>query len=776
MPPIKAGLPDVRVELAPASDSTTALADIAWRDVTPFLRLQDSLACRRGRSDERSQVSAGDLSLVLNNDGGQFTPGSTGLDGVNPIGLGCPVRVVLRPGYSTPGVSAPGNFFPAATSSGASGWFGRYGASLSYVTELVATLPTATAGVLPGANGVVSGLTIGRVYTFSASVYTVGSCPKVRAGIDYVGSGSSNTTANTWQRISFTFTASANQHFVHVAAPLASTAGDVFKAKNFQVDEGASVVTFADGNPLVPIWSGVVDDLSPMMQNGTRPVVAVRGVDRWAGLADFTLKSWETSHHQRTTATCVPAAYLWTLMDTEQVPAVADVASGRAIQLTVNSFASPLPIAADFGSGALPVDDGTVLALTPNAGNGYYLSGTVLPDAAPVSVDGASVLVNTTVAAASGLLQINGVNGNSATIEITATGKAKLTNFDPVNGAHSVTGTTTVSDGSWHQVGYQGCTLYVDGASEGVSFGTTAPVGAWFAVAVGGNLFGALYSGQLSHVALFPQGAPAGCQTSAYEAITGAVGETSRQRFTRLASLFSGCPIGSAGTGGLTTSMGKQQLAGKTPTSVFAELEAAEQGVVFVDTTGGVCLAGRDARYLSTPMLTPGPADVSADTSFTYNRAFVVNDVTATRPGGTEIRATNDESLRKYGVHTESLTVPVPADDFVTQIAQFRANIAAEPVTRVNELALDVWVKQNTIALTATARLEVGARITSAALPFPLQNFDVFTEGVADVFDTRRGWIRTVVTSPVRAIQVWQLDDGTGTYPAALGTQTVLAL
>lgn len=69
----------IKVEVAFAGTPADIFngAAITWTDVTDYVRLSDTVTFSRGRSAEDSQVTAGRLSLLFNNDNGVFTYGNS---------------------------------------------------------------------------------------------------------------------------------------------------------------------------------------------------------------------------------------------------------------------------------------------------------------------------------------------------------------------------------------------------------------------------------------------------------------------------------------------------------------------------------------------------------------------------------------------------------------------------------------------------------------------------------------------------------------------------
>src|SRR4051812_6404867 len=95
-------MPDLQVEVAFTSGYKTAMADRVYTDISPYVRRRDQLRITHGRADEEGQVPPDELSLVLENLDGRFTPGNTGGAYSPNVKLWRPIRVRYR--YASDGV------------------------------------------------------------------------------------------------------------------------------------------------------------------------------------------------------------------------------------------------------------------------------------------------------------------------------------------------------------------------------------------------------------------------------------------------------------------------------------------------------------------------------------------------------------------------------------------------------------------------------------------------------------------------------------------------
>lgn len=518
------------------------------------------------------------------------------------------------------------------------------------------------------------------------------------------------------------------------------------------------------------MWTGLVDAFDAGWEGGKRAACQVSASDRLARMQRRTMGRWETECHLATGAT-----HLWPLVEDNSATTIAEVASGttdHSLSVTLNGGSGSI----DFGAGELPVDDGTVVALTPTSlSAGYNMTGSA-QGAGTFDGHSMSVLILTTVSANAGLFRFSDGYGGYLELQTTSAGKAKAVFYNPYSGVISVTSTAGVCDGAFHQIGlsatWSTLTLYVDGASAG----TAAILGliAGDTVTIGGTI-GALYSGQVSHCAFWADMVPTtAMQTGAYAAVTGGVGETTTARFTRICAM-AGITGTTYGTG--LSTMGKQPVSGKSTLDALNDCGDAELAPVRLAADGAPALAARSIRYNAAVALTLTPADVGGDVSFVVNDEALINDTTAIRPdpGASELRVINAASVARYGTHDESLTLNVADDTQLASITQWRANSRAEPAPRTATLQIAAWIKQATVNLVNLTALDVGSRVQVTGLPAtaPATVLDLFVEGFSDTFNTT-GWVRTLNTSSVGASgSVWQLDSATYSQ---LDSTTILAV
>lgn len=545
----------------------------------------------------------------------------------------------------------------------------------------------------------------------------------------------------------------------------------------------------------VVMWTGLIDEYAPGWAK-SRPSVTLQCSDRLSQLNRVELSQWETY----TVLAQSPLA----LFPLTESTGSATVGSISTTPHTLTATESGTGGAYDLGSGALPVDDGTVCAFTPSGvTNGWLFTSSTNGTGAGISYSATnkgviSLLMNTTVTPASNTpMMAAGVNENNGYIlmgaggglglGVTSTGRAYV--FTDTANTTRVTGTTNICDGDWHHVAVHGrqtggnleLNLYVNGVLDATATVTSGVLldrfdgyyigGMRSSVYLASPLF---YSGQMSMCAVWSGASivEADLITAGHASLAGSIDETSTARFLRLCS-YAGITGGTVGTGAST--VGRQKIGNQTILDALDDVGTAEQSPVYVTGAGVPTLAARTNRYGAAVALTLDAADVGADVKFTYNGDNLINDAKGTRLGGSEQRVTNDTSIAEHGASTFSETFILNSDAQMVNILQWLTHAFAEPVTRTAQLRIDGWAKQATVDLDDLLALEVGSRVQVTGMPAqsPSSTLDLFVEGFSDVFGPN-GWTRTLNTSGASAYSTaWVLDSASFSQ---LDSTTILTL
>lgn len=795
-------LPDLRVEFDPYGSPLTEFP--AWQDASVYARLSDGITYSYGRQDETTSIQAGSMSVNLNNDGGIFTPGSNEV--VAQWGTELKIRVPIRlrarfGGSAIPYGTGPygagsyspsvaGNLLDAESASFEGGTIGGWiGGGSNPPTLSVSTLHPqdgskgllvtwATGGFIPLAGVTVTGLVIGRYYTFSAYVYVPTGSPDVYLSATAGGNtaGVATSTKNALTRIYVTFLADANQTDVQVWPSTSPTAGQTCYLDAAQVDEGTTTVAFTTAAPpLYDIWTGTVDSWGDAWTGGRRPVARVRASDRWARLNRKSLRPAADSE----VLVDGPMGY-YPLGESTDAATAGDISGNPgASALTKNQIGSGGTLV--FGSVTGPTPDGGTCAsfTRASAGNGLQLVGTILPTVAINSLT-LEAWVNTSSAVDMGL-----VSYGNFSISVTSTGKLYASMYTGFGSALTVTSASNVSTGAWRHAaatmdasgGTMTINLYMDGANVGTASGSYFYTGN-ASLNVGGlsATFGGPYGGSIANVAIFPTALSSTRILAHYNAgASGFTGDTSDARFDRICSYASiPASLYSSPEAGLT-SMGVQPLAGKSVAGALQEVADAERGLAFVNASGVTVFHSRGHRYNTVPSFTLLASDVNPDLEFTTDDQYLINDATVSRYGGGTKRVVNTDSVAQYDTYDVALSLYTDDDTFTASLAQYLVNTYGAPSPRSASVEVDLYSKNNTAPVSSMLSSTIGSRFTISALPdassSPDTSIDLFIEGLSGTVSDK-AWTWRANTSPADTSAVWQLDSATYSQ---LDVSTVLA-
>ncbi len=474
------------------------------------------------------------------------------------------------------------------------------------------------------------------------------------------------------------------------------------------------------------------------------------------------------------------------LDDSEGSVTAGDRTSSNRPSLTVEQIGTGGAI--DFGAGSVGPEGATCAAFTRvDASNGKYLAldaGVSTPFGATVAV---VVLPSSASAQMTALAGVYEMFGSAITLGTSSTGKARASVSIPLEGISlTVVGTSTLAtDDVSHlalTMSISGTTvtvtLYVNGAPEASGTFARGLVPNVQDLRVGGTAAGDVWDGQIANVAVYDTALSAARIASHALAVTGWAGELTGGRFQRLARL-AGVPSGlisvTSSAGG--TTMGAQPVGGKTLTTALNEVATTDQGATDIDRSGLLRFAGRDLRRGAASVVTlDARTDILNDfEGLPYNDEGLLNDVTVSRIGGATQRAVNQASVDEYGTISDSIEVWLNDDDAALRLAEWLANINAEPQLRapVIKVSMAALAARSPSKVAAVMALERGQRITVSDLPdgLPATTLDLFVEGLSDAWG-KNDWVRTITTSSLwRNGAVWILGDP---FYGVLGSTTIL--
>ncbi|MFF3643373.1 carbohydrate binding domain-containing protein [Streptomyces sp. NPDC002564] len=228
-----------RVVVEAAFGSTMSTASPAWTDITERVDVAGSgIVIDRGASDEQQDIQTGTCTMLLDNSDGRFTSGlSTGAYYPN-IRKNTPIRVrtisadrnlVTNPDFEQGTADWTTSASPTLIQDGTRAKVGTKAARLTWGAASAQYMYTQ-----------LYGLDIGTVYTASAYVWVASGAPTMECRVDGLSAGAASTLTDTWQRITYTFTATATQHRLRIAQIGTATGGTQCWVDAVQVWEGAT--------------------------------------------------------------------------------------------------------------------------------------------------------------------------------------------------------------------------------------------------------------------------------------------------------------------------------------------------------------------------------------------------------------------------------------------------------------------------------------------------------------------------------------------------------
>jgi hypothetical protein len=451
--------------------------------------------------------------------------------------------------------------------------------------------------------------------------------------------------------------------------------------------------------------------------------------------------------------------------------AVTTVGAGSAANIT-------------FGDATGPGTDGLTAALftrvSATAGANLVMTSPAVisqgvPPAGSVLLE-AWFLTSTTaemgIAAATQAPDAAGTTGYAVALGISATGKLTgiQTNFGSVD--FSLASAATVSDGLTHHAalrvtdttGNTVATLFLDGAVVA----STTLSGAFWRFALqrligGGGIVNSCYAGTLAHVAVYAttgtEISDARIQQHYLSGSTGFSGERSDQRIARLAQ-YAGMPSSDVDVEtGLSTSIVNQDTTGQTPLSLMQDVTSTENGVLFDAGDGKLTFHARSHRYNVASSLTLYAGGLLTSLEPRLDDQGLINDITASRPGGVSVRSVDTASVDEYGMYRQEIQLLTTDDNEVFDAASWKVYTASTPQVKV-PIAGVLLNLANTAQATAILSLEIGDRITLANLPSqaPASSMDFFIEGWTETI-TADSYLFAFNLSPASLSGVWQLDS-----------------
>ncbi len=246
-------------------------------------------------------------------------------------------------------------------------------------------------------------------------------------------------------------------------------------------------------------------------------------------------------------------------------------------------------------------------------------------------------------------------------------------------------------------------------------------------------------------------------------------GTRTDERITFLADLADWMTDGLDLNTGDSTVLGVQVF-GKGLLDALKEVEAAEQGRLFMSVDGKIRFIDRNAEGSGTFITSqatfsdnPGVGEIKySDIILTYDDRYIFNEITVTQPNGTFYTESDTTSEGKYFKRTLNI------DNFIADDGYYTANTAIykiqqykDPKMRIDQMSVNA--RRAVAYQSPCVTLDIGDRITVERTPQDVGAQIVKTlivEGVKHSI-TRDSWVVTFNTSPTLENAPFVLDSAT---------------
>ncbi|MER7738896.1 LamG-like jellyroll fold domain-containing protein [Streptomyces sp. NPDC096538] len=328
----------------------------------------------------------------------------------------------------------------------------------------------------------------------------------------------------------------------------------------------------------------------------------------------------------------------------------------------------------------------------------------------------------------------------------------------------TVSGPTTLADGTWHHVVYdqrEGA-VWIDGTlvdnSLAVARGFYERV-----LHIGGYRNSRLWSGSIAHAAIYATTSASAGPTAAthYQAgMTGYAGEDADVRIARLAK-YAG--LSSVTIWGNTHDpIASQGPGGSSVVARMREVESTESGRLYAERDWyGLAYQSRDVRYNPDPLsevFTIAYADLETSrVQLADDDQKLCNSVDAARPGGATQRVTAPSSILAFGEYEQPLTILKTSDNSVLDAAYWRVSRYADPVPELREVPIEAYTMPSYLDI-LDADISSYFSVTGMPAQAPAASVRVTVEGYTETIKERSHVIQ-FHTSATSNDSVWVLDD-----------------
>ena len=730
-----------------------------WTDITQYVDLVAGVSIGRGAQDELSETQPGTCSLTLDNSDGRFSPGRASGAYYPNVKKNVPLRVwavttaknlVTNPSFEAGltdwSKSASPTIVQDAThvQSGSQAMRVTWGAptNQSVFTELY-------------------GLDIGATYTASAYVWIAATAPVMELHIEGMAAGASSTTTGAFERLTYTFVATATHHRLVCQTVGTPTAGTQMWIDAVQAEEGSTATTFdSDGAQLHARFCGMVNEW-PVKWEGLNSKVVITCTDifKWLGIQpELQAMLIEEVLLDR------PTVY-YPLSEPEESTSAGDLAGTASVgSLSILQAGSGGTLT--FAAGTGPSDGLGCPQFTPASSTaGKYLSADLGPNITDANVAWrvrAEAWFSTSTTDRV-LMALSSSDASAKLIISLESGTGKLQVQNQAEGSalvSTVWATPNLADGAVHHL------VYNENAGEVAIDGTTYSTSNYAAdnmrlLYVGGFQNARLWNGTIAHVALYLRSVTTAELTPHYTTgTTEHVGEAANTRMSRIVS-YLGLSVSAQGS--TFDGMASQKSLGKAPLEHLREIERTESGKLLASRSlAALIFQSRDVRY--NPVAAASIAYADLDTSgveMADDDQRMVNTVVASRPGGATQRVFNQSARDTYGTYQRDLELFKDSDLKVTDAANWIVSRYADPPPELRSIP----VEASTLGLTTyrallNADVSTVLDITSMPDQAPASTQTVTIEGYTETI-TQEQHRFAFYASRALTDTVWVLDSAT---------------
>lgn len=633
-------------------------------------------------------------------------------------------------------------------------------------------------GPSPSVGAVVPALTIGVTYTASAYVWVPAGGRPVQLAVSGIAAGTASSQTGTWERITYTFTATATSHTLQVLPSGYPSAGQQVWVDAVQLQEGSSATAWnaLDAAQIHGRFWGLVNQW-PVTFTGLNSTVTITASDVLSVLsrADEQMRPMLVQE----VLLWGPNAYY--PMDEDSTATSAGDASGLTGPQSLAIGQSGSGGTITFGEGTAPLGMSGAPLFTPaSASAGKYLRA-ALGDSANGASFTEPLLVEAwfaTSTAGRNILTLHSAGNGYILILYLASATGYLTVESKTPDASTVVttaGATNLADGKLHHVLYDAefQALYVDGAGVG-SFPGILAMQDLATLTVGASHTGNnLWNGSISNVAVYFDS-----DISAVDLLdnytcgtTGFAGETADERAYRLVA-YTG--LGFADTGTFSTGIAEQAALGRTCLEHLRDVERTESGKVYASRSAPtVRLQGRSVRYNPSSVLSIAYADYEpGDFTLGYDTQKVANTLTLTRPGGATQRMVNAASRAARGPMGRPVDTLCTTDLVVTDLGNWALERYAAPSLELRGIRIEAYT-MGLATYRALMDVDISTVMTVTGMPAqaPSSSLPATVEGWREDIREKQHLLQ-FHTSKTVTDTVWVLDDP---LYSVLGSTTRLA-